>query len=271
MTIEKYRHPLAFYIWSTVIPWGFWFAAAYASHALPLQKTTSVIVGILSVLGLLGPLLVSLWLIWPDQVLREDIKKRLFGLNANNWLYLLLACLIMPLSILLAQAISLIAGYSVTQFYFSDLSSFSAGIFPGWFLLFLAPIIEELAWHTYGIDCLRRRMNLFITSMLFAFFWAVWHFPLAFIKDYYHSNMAESGVIYSANFVLSLFPYVILMNWLYYKSDRSVFVTIIFHVTAGFFNEIFCTHPDSKIIQTFLLVILSVIILFKDKKMFFTK
>ena len=70
-------------------------------------------------------------------------------------------------SILLAQAISLLFGHSATQFHLSGKTSFSAGIFPAWFILILAPLVEELAWHSYGTDCLRRRMNLFNTCMVF--------------------------------------------------------------------------------------------------------
>ncbi len=66
----------------------------------------------------------------------------------------------MVTSILLAQAISLLLGPSAEKFRLAGKSSFSAGIFPGWFLLFLAPLVEEMAWHFYGTDCLRKRMSL---------------------------------------------------------------------------------------------------------------
>lgn len=46
-------------------------------------------------------------------------------------------------------------------------------------------------------------------------------------------------------------------------------IVIIFHITAGFFNEIFATHPMSKVIQTVLLLILSIFILVKERKLFF--
>src|SRR5699024_12622877 len=99
---------------------------------------------------------------------------------------------------------------------------------------------------SYGTDSLRRRFTLFTTSMIFAVFWAFWHFPLSFIKDYYQSNVAPSGVLYSLNFIVSLFPLVILMNCLYFKTGRSIIVVIIFHIIAGFFNEIFSIHTMIK-------------------------
>jgi membrane protease YdiL (CAAX protease family) len=185
--------------------------------------------------------------------------------------YLFATFFLMLASILLAQAISLLFGYSVEQFKFSGGFSFTAGIFPAWFMLFLAPIIEELAWHTYGTDCLRQRFNLIKTSLMFAIFWAFWHLPLSFIKDYYQANLAEEGLIHSLNFGVSLIPYVILMNWLYYKTDRNILVAIVFHISAGFFNEIFLTHPDSKVIQTILLLVLTVFIVVKERDFFFKR
>jgi membrane protease YdiL (CAAX protease family) len=179
-------------------------------------------VALLAVTGLLGPTVIAFRMIWPYPELRRDLSQRLIGIRDARPVYLFLTCFTMPASILLAQAVSLLFGHSADQFRLSDMSSFSAGIFPGWFLLFLAPLVEELAWHSYGVDALRRRMNLLKTSILFGVFWAVWHMPLSFIKGYYHSNVAETGLLYSVNFMVSLVPYVILMNWLYYKTHRSI-------------------------------------------------
>jgi CAAX protease family protein len=270
MTIEKYCHPAIFYSLSTAIPWAFWFAAAYVSHITPMNQVLAATVSFLLVVGLLAPALIAFWMMWPDPDLRNDLRRRMFSLKAIRPIYLLLTCFLMLGSILIAQAISLLFGHSADQFNFSG-KSFSAGVFSGWFLIFLAPLIEELAWHSYGTDCLRRRMNLFNTSLLFAVYWALWHVPLSFVKDYYHSNVAQAGILYSLNFALSLVPFVILMNWLYYKTHRNILVAITFHITAGFFNELFSTHPDSKVIQTALLLILSVVLIINERNFFFRR
>lgn len=268
MSIERYRHPVLFYGLATAIPWSFWFAAAYLSRITPTSRLLAVAVGSLGVLGLLGPTVVAFWLIWPDPELRGDLRRRLVGLRGVKPVYLLLTCTLMLTSILAAQAVSLLFGRSADQFALAGRSSFSAGIFPGWFLLLLAPLVEELAWHSYGTDSLRQRMSLLKASLLFGVFWALWHMPLSFIKGYYHSNVAESGWVYTLNFVVSLIPYVILMNWLYYKSRRSILVAIVFHITAGCFNEAFATHPDSKVIQTGLLLALSVVVVLRNREFF---
>lgn len=268
MMIERYRHPILFYGLSTAIPWAFWFGAAYVSHITPTNPLLDTVVGVLGVVGLLAPTVIAFWMIWPYADLWQDLKRRLFRIQDVRPIYLFLTCILMLASILLAQAISLLFGHSVEQFRLAGKSSFAAGLFPGWFMLLLAPLVEELAWHSYGTDSLRQRMNLLETSLLFGVFWVIWHMPLSFIKGYYHSNVAAMGPLYSLNFALSLFPYVILMNWLYYKSHRSILVAIVFHITAGCFNEIFATQPDSKVIQTLLLLLLAIAVIINNKEFF---
>ena len=148
MTLEKYRHPVLFYFLATAIPWTFWIAAAHLSHITPTNQVLATAVGVLGVAGLLGPTVVAFWMIWPHVDLRSDLMRRIVGLKGVRPIYLFLTCFLMFGSILLAQAISLLFGYGAEQFTLSERSSFSAGIFPGWFLLFLAPLVEELAWHS---------------------------------------------------------------------------------------------------------------------------
>jgi len=269
--VEKYRRPALFYGLSTAISWTFWFVAAYISHISP---TTSIYVTITSTLGLIGlvsPMIVAFFIIFKDKDLGNDLKKRFFNFNAVKPVYLFLTGFLMLASILLAQAISLLFGYSASQFTLAGHFSFSSGVLPVWFLLLIAPLVEELAWHSYGTDCLRSRFNLFNTSLIFAVFWALWHLPLSFIKDYYQSNLVDTGLIHALNFPLSLIPFVLLMNWLYYKTGRNVLVTIVFHTTAVYFNEIFSTHPDSKVIQTLLLIGLTVFLVLKEREFFFKR
>ncbi|MCC6278537.1 MAG: CPBP family intramembrane metalloprotease [Oligoflexia bacterium] len=271
MNLSKYRRPILFYFLSTVIPWFFWFIAAYISRK-PLQDAVIEFwISALGLLGLVAPVLTAFLMMYKDPVLRSDLTSRLIRFPKIKPLYFFITCFLMLGSILLAQALSLILGHSIEQFSLAKSASFSSGVFPTWFILILAPFLEELAWHSYGTDCLRARFSLFSTSLIFGLFWVIWHIPLGFIRGYYHSNVVAAGWIYSLNFALSLFPFVILMNWLYYKTDRNILVAVIFHITAGVFNEVFLTHPDSKVIQTILLLVLSVFIVMNDRSFFFKK
>jgi hypothetical protein len=271
MIITRYKHALRFYILSTLISWAFWIAAGLVSHITPYADCYLKIASVLGLLGLLGPLAIAWWLISKDPDLRSDISRRLLNLRTIKPVYAVLTGFTMLASILLAQAISLLFGYSSSQFVITGHFTFSSGIFPVWFMLLVAPIIEELAWHSYGTDCLRNKMNLFKTSLLFGAFWGIWHVPLATIRDYYQSNLVQTGWIYGVNFLVSIIPFVLLMNWLYYKTGRNILVPIVFHITAVYFNEIFATHPDSKVIQTGLLLVLSGVIVVREKEFFFRK
>jgi membrane protease YdiL (CAAX protease family) len=269
MILKKYRHPILFYSLAVGIPWAFWFMAAYLSHRTPGSQFDLTLASILGILGLMSPMIVAFSLIFPDKELREDFLGRFFHFKGIKAGYLFTACFLMPASILLAQSISLLFGYSADQFNFSGSFSFSAGIYPAWFILILAPVLEELAWHTYGTDCLRARFKLCSVSILFGVIWVAWHIPLSFIKDYYQSNLVASGWLYTVNYAVSIIPFVILMNWLYYKTKRNILVAIIFHITANLFNEIFMTDPDSKVIQTLLLLGLTIFLLIKERDFFF--
>jgi len=269
--MKHYKHPVLFYFLATLIPWAFWISAGYVSHLTPEKSFYNELVSLLGFIGLLSPVVIAYWLMARDTNLKNDFLNRLFNVRSIKPVYLFLTVFLMLASILLAQAVSLLFGYSANQFVITGHFTFSSGVFPVWALLIIAPLLEELAWHSYGTDCLRNRFNLFNTSLIFGLFWGVWHIPLSFINHYYHSNIVETGWIHGVNFLVSIFPFVLIMNWLYYKTGRNILVTVIFHITAGFFNEIFATHPDSKIIQTGLLIVLSIFIVMNDREFFFKR
>src|ERR1700722_10537825 len=197
--VKDYKHPILFYFLTTLFPWLFWFIAAYLSHHESAHSYYTLMYGILGVIGLASPAVIAFIMMKLDPNLRHDLFNRIFNFSRVKPFYIFMTCLLMPVSILLAQAISLIFGYSINQFAFSATTSFAYSLFPAWFMLVLAPLLEELAWHSYGTDCLRARFNLFNTSIIFALFWVVWHFPLSFIKDYYHANLVHTGWIYTLN------------------------------------------------------------------------
>lgn len=264
--LQNYNQPKLFYSLALILPWVIWFYVAHLSHSDP--DGYRILIGFGGLLGLVAPLLVVLILVYPNRVLRKDVLQRILNFKSINNSYWPVVVFLMPCSILIAQIISLFFGYSTDQFQFRTGYSFTSGIFPVWVILIMAPVIEELAWHSYGTDCLRNKLNLLNTSIIFALFWGIWHFPLSFIKDYYHSNLVEDGLIYSINFFVSLFPFVLIMNWLYYKMNRNILIPILFHISAGYFNELFATEPMSKVIQTGLLILLSIYLIIKDQSFF---
>ena len=268
--LARYNRPVFFYFWSIVIPWFCWFLAGYISR-LPQAADYAWLQGTLGIAGLLAPIAVAAWLFAADPVLLADLTTRLFTRRGLNWRVVTFTLLFPPLSIIAAMAISLAFGHSTDQFVISGAPSFTSALFSPWFLLVFAALVEELAWHTYGTDTLLRRFNLFNASVIFAFFWVAWHLPLASIKGYYQANLVAESWQYGVNFIVSVFMFVFIMNWLYAKAGRNVWIAVLFHAVANLSNEIFATHPDSKIIQSGLFLLLAAYFLIHDRKLFFQR
>ena len=268
--LARYNRPVFFYFWSITIPWFCWFLAGYLSQ-LPQAADYAWLQGTLGMAGLLAPIAVAAWLFAADPLLLADLKARLFTRRGLNAPIVAFTLLFPPLSIIVAMTISLAFGYSADQFVISGSPSFSSALFSPWFILLFAALVEELAWHTYGTDTLLRRFNLFTTSIIFALFWGAWHLPLATIKGYYQANLVAEGWQYGVNFLVSVFMFVFIMNWVYAKAGRNVWIAVLFHAVANISNEIFAAHPASKIIQSGLFLLLAAYLLTRDRKLFFQR
>ena len=267
--VSRYRHPLAFYVLATLIPWALWFTAAWLSHQPDQGRFTLAVMAVLGLAGLAAPVVVAMWFIRKDGLTRDVFARLLSPPGTRPWIWGA-ALFLLPASVLVATAVSIPLGYDVSQFQLQNGFSFTTGLLPAWIVLVLAPVLEELAWKTYGTDSLASRMNVLWTSLLFGVVWVLWHVPLGFIKGYYQAEVVDEGLIHSLNYAVSLIPFVILMNWLYYRGARSVLVAIVFHLAANFGNELFHTHPDTKVIQTALLLALSVVVVWRDRELFLT-
>ncbi|MCL2180717.1 MAG: CPBP family intramembrane metalloprotease, partial [Treponema sp.] len=216
MNLDKYRRPFVFFGFAIGVPWVVWSITGVISHSGLWENYNWVIFGsILAFLGLLAPTVTAFVLILPDKEMRDELKSATFSFKGVHWIWFAYTLLFPFAVILLAQAISLLFGHSAAQFKVVEQFSFSAGIFPVWVLFIIVPVIEEFGWRTYGTHCIRRKYNLFVTSIIFGVLWAIWHMPLSFINGYYHSNLVETGAIYSLNYSVSLIPYLIIDGWVY--------------------------------------------------------
>ena len=222
----------------------------------------------LGLAGLAGPIAVATWFIRRDGLTRDVLTRLVAPRGTRTWVWLA-ALFLLPGALLVATALSIPFGYDVSQFQLRDGFSFSSGLMPAWITLALAPVLEELAWKTYG-TMNWRPVNVLWTSLVFGVVWVLWHVPLGFIEGYYQAEVVDEGLIHSLNYGVSLIPFVILMNRLYYRAGRIVLVAIVFHLAANFGNELFRTHPDIKVIQTALLLVLSVVVVWRDRELFLT-
>ena len=213
---------------------------------------------------LVAPCSIALTMISKNKELKKDFRERL-SLGRIKLRYLPVIFLLMPLILFLATMLSLLFGRSLEQFALAGDFHLSL-LLP----LFLAPVFEELAWRGYGVDSLRAYFNLFKTSLLFAVLWALWHVPLFFIKGFYQYELWHTSSIYTINFFVSMLPATFLANWIYYKNDRSMSAAILFHCILNLSAVLFQTEQFTKCIITIFLLIVSIIIMVKDKKFFFS-
>src|SRR5699024_11396322 len=93
--LERYRHPVLFYLLSTLIPWVMWFMAGYVSHIEPSNYFYFIIQSTLGILGLLSPVIIAFILIYPNIVLIIYLKDRMFNLNAITTFYAMVTSFVM--------------------------------------------------------------------------------------------------------------------------------------------------------------------------------
>ena len=262
----RYDRPWLFFVLATAGPWAMWIPAAWLSHR---GEQWMPIVSALGVAGLFTPLGVVAWMTRHDAALRRDVLRRLVNFREVRPIWWFAAIGTMPLAILIATTISLAFGYSPEQFGWRGGATFAVGALSGWFALALAPVAEELAWHSYGTDALRTRFSIFTASMVFIPIWAVWHLPLAFISGSSQAETAEQGLLHALNFPLSMIPFVLLMNWIYYRSGRNITVTILFHLSANLITQILATHPDTEVLATGVLLLATAVAVWAERRLFF--
>ena len=124
----RYDRAVAFYALATIIPWAFWFIAAYLSQLSEQTAAVQVWTAVLGVCGLIAPIFVVVLLVRRRADLRKDILQRLLP-RRISWIYLVVTLLLLLASILAAQAVSLLLGYSPEQFQFQfrEASHFQPG------------------------------------------------------------------------------------------------------------------------------------------------
>lgn len=257
MVSSSSYHPIVFYLIVMISALVLCPMSAYLSNH---QRSKEFLLPLMF-FGISVPAITALILIFSsnDKALISDFWRRLL-LFKINFPYFLFILLLMPCAIFFATWISLFFGYSTEQFHITKEMS----VMKGWSILGIviplvaAPLIEELGWRGYGVDSLRVNFNLFHTSILFGVLWGAWHLPAFFVKGYYQNELWNLGVIYVINFFASCIVLSFLMNWVYYKTDRSIPAIVLFHALANFSSMVLRTEQFTKCIVT---MILSVIVM----------
>lgn len=262
--------PYKFWSIVLVITWIAGLSAAYFSYQESLSDFQIPFI----LAGMLTPFTISMFMIYGSKSdeLKNDFKNRLFNLKSVKPKYWAFIFLFMPITLLLATSISLLFGQPTQQFLLApELATTGAEIIIILIILIGAPTFEELGWRGYGVDSLKEGRTFIKATIIFTFLWMAWHLPLYAINGYYQNELLHMNFIYAINFIISLFPAAFLMNWVYYKNNRSIIAIILFHMMLNLFSVLFQTEQFTKGIITVLLTILSIAIFYTDKNFWMSK
>ncbi len=257
-------NPAKFFLMAYGITWVFWFAAAFISYG----GGSEGLLGLLMFLGLCGPFVAALVMFWKagSPELWADYRDRLFSLRRIDPRTLPAILFLVPGVMIAAIGISVLFGKSTGQLTILLGPAFMT--LPGLIGLFAAPALEEAGWRGYGVDSLRSRSTLFVTSLAFGLLWAFWHTPLFFISGIYHNTLLSSW-LYTANFFVSAFVLAFIINWLFYRNNRSVIACFLFHLSANIAMSFIMAEQFTKCIITVLLLVVAAAIIGGDRKLFF--
>ncbi len=260
-TDYRYR-PVLFFALAYLFTWIFWIPAIF----LPEGPAA-----IMMVIGLLAPGIVStvFVLVSGSDVLKQDLKNKIIGFYKVRWLNVLLAIIVFAVIIVCSILLSLLFGQSLDQFAFTEDFSFTGvGIGSALITIILASIIEEVGWKGYCEDSIGAYMNWFWESMIFGVLWSLWHLPLIFIQGTYQAGLMVNP-LYVVNFFISGIPMGYIITWVYLASDRSILACMIFHLFVNFMQEKIALTPETKCVETLVVIIVTAIIVYAKKDMFF--
>ena len=260
-TPYQYR-PALFFILTYLFTWVFWVPAIFVPGNAG---------ALLMVTGLIMPAVVSTLfvLLSGSKELKQDLKNKLVGFWKVRWANVFLAAGVFALIVVCSILLSLLFGQKINQFSFtSDFSFTGVGIGSALITILLASVIEEVGWKGYCEDSIGNYMNWFRESMIFGVIWSFWHFPLIFIKGTYQAGLMVNPV-YVINFFLSGIPLGFIITWVYLASDRSILACMIFHLFVNFMQEKIAMTPETKCVETLVVIAATVVIVLRNQDMFF--
>ena len=259
----KYR-PVLFFALAYLFTWIFWIPAIFVKENLGAA---------LMLLGLLAPAVVSTVFVLASgsPQLKKDLKLKLIGFYKVKWLNVLLAILVFAGIVAASILLSLLFGQSLNQFSFTEDFSFTGvGIAGAFVSVTVAAIIEEVGWKGYCEDSIGQYMNWFWESMIFGLLWGMWHLPLIFIKGTYQATLMVNP-LFVINFFVSAIPMGFIITWVYLTSGRSILACMIYHLVINFLQEKIAMTPETKCVETIVVIVVAIIIVIANKDMFFEK
>jgi uncharacterized protein len=103
-----------------------------------------------------------------------------------------------------------------------------------WYLMGVAIVFstpvqagEEIGWRGYALPRLARSIGLAPASIVLGMIWSGWHLPFFFIPG--SDNYGRSFPMY----LLAVTALSVAMAWLYWRSNESLFITMLMHAAVN--------------------------------------
>lgn len=259
----RYR-PVAYFALAYVATWIPWLIGAYLAR----QEGGEAYGFIFDLIGLLlGPAGVALLFVFASgsAPLKRDFVDRIVNLRRIRPLYALVAVVLPFALILLSIWISTWFGEPADQF---AIAGGGGGLLPLIALaMVLAPLLEEVGWHGYGVDSLRAYAGTLKATGLFAILWCLWHLPLVLVPGTYQHYVATlPNPLFVINFFVSILAAAFVANWLYYKNRRSITGAVLVHSMLNGAAVLINAGQVAKCIATLLYILVAVLIVAFDRE-----
>jgi hypothetical protein len=267
----KPHHWAALTLGFTWVPWAAAIAVGAGQEEVEAYSFQGVVFAF-AIFGLFGPTIASLIMIFRSgsRALKADFKDRLFNLRRIIPRFLVLTIVLPTAVVSTAIGISLLFGQPTDQFSLTADTNELGKLFMMVLLtMILAPIFEEMGWRGYGVDSFRSKLSPLKMSLAFGVFWGLWHAPLFWMPGTYHYGLAQmDSPIYAINFFVSIIGAVIVVNWLFYKNNRSILAAAVAHSAGNAAGVLIAATPTTDLISTGVYFAVALVVVLLDRKHF---
>ena len=135
-----------------------------------------------------------------------------------------------------AIVVPIVLGFVVAGIYYlwagrppGVLAGFTVATFLGTVLnhLLRGPLGEELGWRGFALPRLQARHGALKSSLILGGWVVVWHIPTLFIQ-----GLSGTALLtFVASFVVALLSFVVVMTWLYNRTEGSLLLAVLMHLT----------------------------------------
>jgi len=266
--VSNFYSPKKYFTATFVLTTFFWSIGAYYSF-----RPDSGFYMAFMLIGLTMPFVVALAMLIGKNSRSElrNFLNKLFNIKLIRLKMIPAMLFLIPFSVVVSIFISTFFGGSFNQFQLSEHFSFSTGFVPVLLLLMLAAVFEELGWRGYAFESLAERYSMFSSSIIFSILWSAWHLPLIFVNNSYQYELLNENIWYCINFFWSIVPLGVIVSWFCLRNNKSIISAVIFHFVINISQEALEITQVTKSIQSFVLLIMAIIIIYADRELFFNK